>query len=201
MTWAFAEANDTARAYDSDPHGSDAMKKPKLGPKEVVYRNRYQTVYRREADFGTFQKEYFVTDTGERVAVVVEGAQGILMTRQYRHLIDRLSWEVPGGRVDANETLEDAAKRECAEETGIVCQRVTPLIRFHPGLDTYHNPTQVYYSREFDERPEVFSSQQEVSEFAWLPLEQCIEMIAHGEIQDSLSIISILTYKTYVRDR
>lgn len=81
------------------------MKKPTFGPKEVVYQNRYQTVYRRRLDFGDFQKEYFVVDTGNRVAVVVEGSKGILLTRQYRYLIDRLSWEIPGGKAEPGEAL------------------------------------------------------------------------------------------------
>jgi hypothetical protein len=49
------------------------MKKPTLGPREIVYQNRYQTIYRRTAEFANFQKEYFVVDTGERVGIVVAG--------------------------------------------------------------------------------------------------------------------------------
>lgn len=173
------------------------MKKPVLGPKEVVYRNRYQTIYRRGADFGDFQKEYFVVDTGHRVAVVLDGAQGILLTRQYRHLIDRLSWEIPGGRADEGEALDDAARRECREETGLQCQALTSLILFQPGLDTYCNPTQVYYGRVFSGELRTTHSEREVSELHWVPLRRCIEMIRTGEIVDSLSIIALLSYDAF----
>ena len=36
-------------------------------------------------------------------------------------------WEFPGGKIEPSETAEDAAVRECSEETGIVVQ---PLFRY-----------------------------------------------------------------------
>lgn len=156
------------------------MIKPKLGPLKVVYRNRYQTIYHREADFGTFRKEYFVNDTGHRVGVVVEGPEGILLTRQYRHLIDDLSWEIPGGRMEENEDAEGAARRECAEETGVQCLSLQLLIQYYPGLDTYHNPTQVFFTREFEVEEAHEPPAQEVAEKHWVRLAQCVEMIKGG---------------------
>lgn len=173
------------------------MIKPKLGSPKVVYRNRFQTITHREADFGAFRKEYFVNDTGRRVGVIVEGPEGILLTRQYRLLIDDLSWEIPGGRMEENEDAEAAARRECAEETGVQCLSLHPLIQFHPGLDTYHNPTQVFFSREFEIEAAHVPDPQEVAEKHWVRLEQCFEMIKRGEIKDSLSLISLFAYQKF----
>ena len=172
------------------------MEKAKLGTPELVYRNRVQSIYRRTAEFDGIRKEYFVVDTGRRVGVVVEGPEGILLTRQYRLLIDRLSWEIPGGRVEAGEDLQRAARRECDEETGIRCEALVPLIHYHPGLDTYYNPTHVFYSRTFAVNLEHRASPEEGAEHHWVPLAECLRMIVTGDILDSLSIISLLAYKT-----
>jgi 8-oxo-dGTP pyrophosphatase MutT (NUDIX family) len=169
---------------------------PHLGPREVVYENRYQQIYQVTANFGDFVKEYFVTDTGQRAGVVIAQGELVLLVRQYRLLIDRLSWEIPGGKVDDGETPEVAAVRECEEETGLHCRNLKPLIYFHPGLDTNHNPTHLFSTDEFIVTPGANVYTHEVSECVWIPLAQCIPMIYGRQIVDSLSIIALLAYHT-----
>ena len=48
----------------------------------------------------------------------VTEASEVVMVRQYRHGIARLSLELPAGVIEPNETPEEAARRELAEETG-----------------------------------------------------------------------------------
>lgn len=178
-----------------EPPGASA---PRIGPREVVYANAHQQVYRVAADFGAYRKEYFVTDYGRRVGLVVLRGESVLLVRQYRLLIERLSWEIPGGRVDEGETFEAAAVRECREETGIVCRRLKPLLSFHPGLDTLHNPTQLFFTDEFAEIAAHDRHAGEVDHHVWLPLARCLEMIREQQIVDSLSIVALLAYHCLV---
>lgn len=52
------------------------------------------------------------------------------------------TWGLPGGKVDGNETLIDAIKRECAEEMGLVpvYEKLIPLEKFTSadGKFVYH---------------------------------------------------------------
>ena len=41
-----------------------------------------------------------------------------LLLRRHRFVTDTWGWEIPAGRVDPGETLEQAAERESIEETG-----------------------------------------------------------------------------------
>ncbi len=177
------------------PNGSDTSKRhPHLGLREIVYENQYQQVYRRVADFGDFVKEYFVTHYGTRAALVVVRGNDILLARQYRLLIDGLSWEILGGKVEEGETPEAAAVRECVEETGVRCRDLNPVIHFHPDLDTVYNPTYVFYSNNLIEAADRKDGR-EAERPVWIPLSRCIEMVFEKEIVDSLSIISLLAYQ------
>ena len=171
-----------------------------IEPRELVYQDRNQKIYRIIAQFDGFNKEYYVSDHGQRAAVVAvrTGLQEqttrngeVLLVRQYRLLINGLSYEIPGGRVDENETPETAAIRECLEETGVQCLNLKPLISYHPSLDIWKNYTYIFYSEELKEI-EKDNPERRV----WIPLERCIEMVFAQQIVDSLSIVAILAYQT-----
>ncbi len=177
------------------------MKPPRIGPRQVVYQDRYQQIYRVIADFGSFQKEYFVRDSGQRAGVVVARGRDVLLVRQYRLLIDSLSWEIPGGGVGERETPEAAAVRECLEETGLQCQNLKPLLSFHPGLDTLHNPKHLFYTDEFLQTTGNNLHAHEADQHLWIPLPRCIEMVFAQQIVDSLSIVAVLAYQTMMSSR
>ena len=180
--------------------GREYHLRPRVGPQEVLYENQYQQVYKVRLDFEDFAKEIFVTHYGDRVGVVVEGSDGILLTRQYRYLIDRISWEIPGGKVDPGEDSEAAELRECLEESGIVCLELRPLLAYQVGLDTVCNPTQLYYAQRFKDCGFTEGPHDnEVCGRAWVPLHECISMISGGAIVDGFSIIALLSYKTFIK--
>jgi ADP-ribose pyrophosphatase len=54
------------------------------------------------------------------------------LIRQYRAAVDRDLWEFPAGRVDAGESAEDAARRECEEEIGLVPHEIARLGGWYP---------------------------------------------------------------------
>ncbi|ROT41009.1 ADP-ribose pyrophosphatase [Sodiomyces alkalinus F11] len=60
----------------------------------------------------------------------------IILQKQYRPPIDRISIEVPAGLIDAGETAEQAAVRELREETGYVgvVTETSPIMFNDPGF-------------------------------------------------------------------
>lgn len=170
------------------------MLQPKIGRKEILYEDKYQQIYSVRANFGDFTKDYFVRDSGKRAGLVVTNNDSVLLVRQHRLLINGLSWEIPGGKIEDGESPGSAAVRECQEETGVLCRNLKPPLNFQVGLDTTDNPTHLFYTAEFSETREIRPNPHEVVQHAWTPISQCIEMIFEQKIQDSLSIIAILSY-------
>ncbi len=159
------------------------------------YRNRFMDIVHTKADFGDFQKDYFVIELGPRAGIIAVKDGAVLLTRQYRFLIDAYSWEIPGGRVDDGETPEVAATRECLEETGIECSNLRKLVEYYPGLDNFNNRTTVYASSETRTVSQFTSVPSEVTEIRWFLLDTALKMVFAGEILDALTVTALLAYK------
>ena len=67
------------------------------------------------------------------VLIPVEDDGRIVMVRQYRAPIDRLTWELPAGSLDEGESADAAARRECEEEIGRVPARLERLGAWYPA--------------------------------------------------------------------
>lgn len=172
------------------------MSAPRVGPRRLVHENPRQQVYQVPVDFGDFRKEYFVTEVGTRVGVLLLDGDRVLLVRQYRLVVNQPAWEIPGGRVDDGESPAAAAIRETFEETGLRCRRVEPVIFFHPGMDTFVNPTHIFAGREFEADPGFQPDPREITEQRWVPLMECLRMIFRGEIVDSFTITALLAHHT-----
>lgn len=173
---------------------------PQKKRQEVVYENQYSRIYSQEVDFGSFRKEYFVIDFGKKAGLIVVWDNSILLVRQYRLLINQLSWEIPGGKIDDGETPEESAARECFEETGVRCRNLRPLLNYHQTLEGVNAFTYLFYTSDFEDKNNFVPDRKEVESIEWIPLKQCLEMIEEGKILDSFSILALLAYKTFVED-
>ena len=170
------------------------MRKIKFSSPSTAYRNPFMEIRHTHADFGGFSKDYYVVHFGPRVGVVALNAGKVLLVRQYRFLLDDLSWEIPGGKIDAGETIEQAGIRECLEETGVRCANLKTLVAYYPGLDNVENRTTLLYTEDI-RQPKAFKADAaEVVEIAWVPMEECLKMVFSQKILDALTVVGILSY-------
>lgn len=65
------------------------------------------------------------------VGVITDTAGSVLITRRPDHTHQGGFWEFPGGKVEADETVEIALQRELWEELGIAIQSAEPLLQIH----------------------------------------------------------------------
>src|SRR6185436_665700 len=147
------------------------MRKISFSTAQVTHRNLFLEIRHTHADFGGFSKDYYVVTFGPRVGVVAVRNGSVLLVRRYRFLVNDLSWEIPGGKVEPGEGPEAAGARECREETGVLCHDLKPLVVYYPGLDNVDNRTTLLYSERVEEPAAFVADAKEVEEIAWIPLE------------------------------
>jgi ADP-ribose pyrophosphatase len=101
----------------------------------IVFNSR---VFAVEVDRRRFPNgsEHEVTIVRHRPSVVLIPLQAdgrVVMIRQYRPSVDAELWELPAGRLRSDEEPEAAAVRECAEETGLIPDRIERLCSLFPA--------------------------------------------------------------------
>jgi ADP-ribose pyrophosphatase len=159
---------------------------------ETVYQDRNQTIQRVIAHFKGFNKEYFVSDHGQRAAVMVVKNKKILLVKQYRLLINGISYEIPGGRIEPGEMPEAAAVRECMEETGVRCLNTKPVFDYMPGLDILKNHTYIFYTADVEE------TNDKADRRVWEPLANFKNKILKREIVDPMTMLAFFTYSLWI---
>jgi 8-oxo-dGTP pyrophosphatase MutT (NUDIX family) len=111
---------------------------------------------------------------------------------QYRYTHNRYEWEIPEGGCPEGESLEDCARRELLEETGLVASELEPLLLDIQLSNSIGNETaHLFIARGLtQETPQPEDTEQIV--IRRLPLSEAIQMAATGQIRDSMSVIALL---------
>jgi 8-oxo-dGTP pyrophosphatase MutT (NUDIX family) len=115
--------------------------------------------------------------------------EGVLLLRRHRFITDTWGWEIPAGRVDPGESLEEAAVREAIEETGWRPLELEYLGFSHPTNGLMEQRFEYFVAREA-ERVGDFETT-ETESIAWFAPEDVRTLIEQGEIPDGLSVTAL----------
>jgi len=86
------------------------------------------------------------------------------------------TWTMPGGKLHFQESFEEGAKREVAEETGILLTDVKVICVNNDKTKTAHFVTIGLFSDNFDGEPKVMEPD-EITEWGWFNPEELPEKI------------------------
>ena len=113
-----------------------------------------------------------------------------MLVRQWRHAWDESSWEVPAGTFDGDEEPVACARRELAEETGLVAERYTSLGIVH-GAAFLTGRAHLFLAQsitESERSPETYEQDMEVMR---LPFSEALEAALDGTIGHSGSVTAL----------
>ena len=134
------------------------------------------------------------------VAVVAmrgeEGAEEILLLRQYRHPVNASLWEIPAGLLDIpGEDSRVAAERELAEEADLKAARWDVLVDFFTSPGGSTEPLRVFLARDLEATETSFEREDEEAtmEYAWVSLSDALDWVLAGRLHNPSTVIGILS--------
>ena len=181
-----------SRRFPDDP-------KPwKVLGREYLARKLWYTVRvdRVELPTGTIIPEYWVNEYPPWVNVVaVTTDDKILLIRQYRHGLERVSFEIPAGTTDPGETsLEAAAKRELLEETGYGGGRWSPLVTLSANPALQNNLTYTFLAEDVERVRDAEPGAGEDLRLHPVTLSELETLIDEDEFVQALHVAPLMKY-------
>lgn len=159
-----------------------------------VYRNPWITVREDEVERPDGSTGiYGVVTTTQAVGVLpFVDADHVLLVRQWRYVAGRATWEIPTGGIHPGESLETAAQRELAEETGHRAGRLVPLPPFHTSKSVVDETATLYLGHDLTPTDPVTHDETEVLQVTTFRFHDVLEMVLQGEIVDAMTIVAVL---------
>jgi ADP-ribose pyrophosphatase len=127
------------------------------------------------------------------IGVVPMDAQDrVLLVGQWRYTMDHYSWEIPEGGGDFGEDPEAAARRELVEETGYRDGTWREICRAELSNSVSDEITILFVATDLVEGTATPEGTEQL-QMRWVPFDECMGMIARGEIADAMSILALQT--------
>jgi rSAM/selenodomain-associated transferase 1 len=115
----------------------------------------------------------------------------VLLVRQYRYVAGRATWEMPTGGVHPGETLEQAAQRELAEESGYRAGRLVRVSTYHTSKSVVDETAHLFLAEDL-RRADSAPDETEFIDVRTFPFDTVLQMVLDGEILDSMTVIAVL---------
>lgn len=145
---------------------------------------------------GKIEEWDFISHRKGAAAVVPVRDDGkILMVRQYRNAIERMTLEIPAGSRDSvdEETIVCAA-RELEEETGYCSDNLTRILSLKTTVAFCDEFIDVYLAKDLKPGKQHLDEGEFIDVEAYDVDELC-KLIYEGTIQDAKTVSAILAYK------
>ncbi len=113
-----------------------------------------------------------------------------VLVRQWRHAWEESSWEVPAGTFDGDEEPLACAKRELAEETGLVATRYRSLGVVH-GAAFLTGRAHMFMAEDLTEQPRHPETYEQDMEMVRLPFVHALQAALDGDIVHSGSVTAL----------
>ena len=167
---------------------------PERMERTVIYESDYVCLYADKVRLPSgyiIEKYHQIHYPHEAVSVVIFNEKNeILMIRERRYTVNRLEWEIPAGRVEDGETIEEAAKREAMEETGCTLKDLRFLCSQTPANGMSDCTCHVFAARV--EAEGNIQDADEVAGKKWMRVPEVRKMLGDNETRDGVSILAIL---------
>jgi len=147
-------------------------------------------------------RDLVVLDFPEWISVIPLTDEGnVVMVRQFRHGVNEVLLEIPGGLMDKEDpSPEIAARRELQEETGYTSEQVALIGSLYPQPAVQSNRYHIFLAENAVKSGETHFDVGEDIETVLVPLKKIPGMIQSGEICHAM-VVTAFYYLALYRGR
>ena len=116
------------------------------------------------------------------------------------YALDRVTLEVPAGKLEKGEDPMEAALRELSEETGVTAERIEPLDALYTSPALIDEIIYMYIATGLSQGEQHLDDDEFVNAVK-IPLDEAIDMVMSGKILDAKTQLIILKAAKYLENK
>jgi 8-oxo-dGDP phosphatase len=135
--------------------------------------------------------EHHAISSKDAAGVIVHDPdRGVMLMWRHRFLGDDWAYEIPGGMIEPGESPEEAARRECREESGWEPGPLRLLQHFRPIAGQSTQRFWVFAAEGGEQVGPPASD--EAERVDWVSDPELRELVAQNQVLDAMSVIAVL---------
>lgn len=166
-----------------------------MNSKEYLYRG-WLKIFRRQIN----GRKYEILESPSAVAsVLTDEKNRILLVKQYRPAVEKMTWEIPAGCLDKPElspveVMVEEIEEECAIH--IESSALKPLVSYIPQIGHNYSTMQIFHAKvPSGQNIEQLVDDVDVEKTRWWSMQELKQAIEEGEILDVKTILAFYCYQ------
>ena len=132
-----------------------------------------------------------VSHPGGAAVVALNSSGQVCLLRQYRYVAGGYIWELPAGKIDDGEPPLETARRELADEAGVLAASWEPLGNIISSPGVFTEVVHLWLARQL-QSVEPNTDADEVLEVHWIDRAVALSWAQTGEIRDGKSVAGLM---------
>lgn len=174
--------------------------KEKLIKKNKIYTGKAVDFYCDEVELpnGHSGIREYLGHPGAAAVLPFLDKNNIVLVKQYRYPIDKITLELPAGKMDEGETPEACIARELQEETGYKAKKIEKMLSFYPSTAFSDEVLHIFAAFGL-EKGDTDPDDDEFIAGETVNFREAVEMVKKGEIMDSKTVIALLYFDNILK--
>lgn len=133
----------------------------------------------------------YIKHQGAVCVVPITEDNEVILVKQYRYPMEKLTVEIPAGKLDKGETPQQGAMRELEEETGLTGGNLTFIGELYTSPAILTEVIYMYIAKDFTVGA-PHTDEDEFVEVIKIPIKDVVDDILSGKIKDSKTQTAVL---------